>query len=341
MRILHIDNIMIRRYGRTKVSTGRKLFNGLIRNNHKVLEFSDRDIAYYEAPFNIRDLGLRRCNRRLIETCDNFRPELIIMGHCDIIKNETLIEIKNLLPRVKIAYRNVDPPWEARNVEKIRQRMPVADAIFVTTGGKHLREFVTGNNIISYMPNPADPAVEDQNNAEKTGFDRDLIFCGVGNITDDRYSFVQRLHATLDNELTFDSFGMHGHPAVWGRAYDEVLARSKMGLNLNRFEGWYLYSSARISQLMGNGIISFLSDQGNLQRFFSNRHAVFFKDFDDLVRKIRIYQADDAMRRETAANGRTFYHEHFGGLRVAQYIIETTCGLNYSYDYIWQDEIYR
>ena len=242
---------------------------------------------------------------------------------------------------MKIAYRNVDPLWEKQNVEKIQHRLPVADAIFITTGGKHLHQFVTGNNIISYMPNPADAAVEDQNNANKTIFDRDLIFCGVGNITDDRYSFVQRLHTTLDNELRFDSFGMHGHPAVWGRPYDEVLAQSKMGLNLNRFEGWYLYSSARISQLMGNGIITFLSTRGNLQRFFSNQHAVYFNDFDDLIRKVRIYQADEALRCETAANGRLFYHENFGSLRVAQYIVETTCGMDYSYDYIWQDEIYR
>ena len=341
MRILHIDNIMIRRFGRTKVSTGRKLFNGMIRNNHKVLEFSDRDIAYYEAPFNIRDLGLRRCNRRLVETCDNFRPELIIMGHCDIIKNATLIEIKKLLPETRIAYRNVDPLWETQNVEKIRERMSVADAIFITTGGKHLQQFVTGKNIVSFMPNPTDPAVEDQNNADKTQFDRDLIFCGVGNITDDRYDFVKKLHTTLDKELTFDSFGMHGQPAIWGRTYDEALAGSKMGLNLNRFEGWYLYSSARISQLMGNGILTFMSDQGNLQRFFNERHAVFFSDFDDLVSKIRMYQTDDTMRRNTAANGHTFYHEQFGSLRVAQFIVETTCGMNYSRDYLWQDEVYR
>lgn len=341
MRILHIDNIMIRRYGRTKVSTGRKLFNGLIRNNHKVLEFSDRDIAYYEAPFNIRDLGLRRCNRRLIETCENFRPELVIMGHCDIIKNKTLLEIKKLLPDTRIAYRNVDPVWEAQNVAKIRERMSVADAIFITTGGKHLQEFVTGKNTVSFMPNPTDPAVEDQNNAEKTKFDRDLIFCGVGNTTDDRYDFVRNLHTSLDAELTFHSFGMHGHPAIWGRAYDEALAGSKMGLNLNRFEGWHLYSSARISQLMGNGILTYMSDQGHLQRFFSERHAVFFSDFDDLVKKIRTYQADDALRRETAAYGRSFYHEHFGSLRVAQFIVETTCGMSYSKDYLWQDEVYR
>lgn len=60
MRIPHIDNIMTRCYGNTKVATGRKLFNGLIRNNHKELEFSDRDIAHFEAPLNIKPLELRR-----------------------------------------------------------------------------------------------------------------------------------------------------------------------------------------------------------------------------------------------------------------------------------------
>ena len=80
MRVLHIDNIMIRRYGNTKVATGRKLFNGLIRNNHKVLEFSDRDIAHFEAPLNIKPLGFRRSNRRLVEACDNFQPDLLLLG---------------------------------------------------------------------------------------------------------------------------------------------------------------------------------------------------------------------------------------------------------------------
>lgn len=30
MRILHSDNLMMRRYGNVKVSTGRKRFNGMI-----------------------------------------------------------------------------------------------------------------------------------------------------------------------------------------------------------------------------------------------------------------------------------------------------------------------
>mgnify|MGYP003341531048 CR=1 FL=1 len=46
----------IRRYGHTKVGTGRKLFNGMIRNNWKVQEFSIRDISKYEAPLGIKPL---------------------------------------------------------------------------------------------------------------------------------------------------------------------------------------------------------------------------------------------------------------------------------------------
>ncbi len=341
MRVLHIDNIMIRRYGNTKVATGRKLFNGLIRNNHKVLEFSDRDIAHFEAPFNIKPLGFRRSNKRLIEACDNFQPELVLLGHCDIIRNETLMEIKRRHPGLKIAYRNVDPLWDPPVLEKIRYRLPVADAIFITSGGEPLKQFLTGRNLVSYMPNPTDPCVEDQDNAAKTRFDRDLIFCGVGNKTDDRFPFVRRLHDTLDKELRFDSFGMHGHPAIWGKPYDDALAASKMGLNLNRFEGWHLYSSARISQLMGNGVLTFLSDRNGLQRFFGDESAAYFNDFDDLVGKIRLFQSDDDLRRQTAANGQAFYREHFSGERVVQYIVETTMGLPYSHDYIWQDEVYR
>jgi hypothetical protein len=51
---------MLRRYGYTsKWATGRKLFNGMIRNNWKVCEYSERDIAKFEAPLGIKPLGSR------------------------------------------------------------------------------------------------------------------------------------------------------------------------------------------------------------------------------------------------------------------------------------------
>lgn len=341
MRVVHVDNLQIRRYGRLKVSTGRKLFHGMIRNNWRVCEFSERDIARYEAPLGIRPLGLKVANRKLIETCANFQPNLLILGHCDIVRNEALAEIRTVCPEVRIAYRNVDPLWEERNLVRIRERMESCDALFISTGGEQLKQFCTGKNTVAFIPNPTDPAVEDQDNSQKTEFSRDLVFCGVGNPTDDRYPLVGRLHEQLDPEMRFDSFGMHGKPAVWGQPYDEVMATSKMGLNLNRFEGWTLYSSARISQMMGNGLLTLIWDQGQMRRLFTGEQAVFFRDEAELIQQCRTFHGDDARRQAVAAAGRAHYQEHFCGARVVSFMAETTLGLPYTHDYLWQDEVYR
>ena len=121
MRILHSDNLMIRRYGHLKVSTGRKLLNGIIRNNWKVCEYSERDIAKFEAPLGIKPLGIRAANRRFIETFENFKPDVLLIGHSDLLTNETLKTIKRIAPSVPIIYRNVDPLWRERNVKMIHQ----------------------------------------------------------------------------------------------------------------------------------------------------------------------------------------------------------------------------
>lgn len=342
VRILHVDNLMIRRYGKVKVGTGRKLFNGLIRNNHKVLEFSERDIARFEAPLKIRPIGIPIANKKLIETADNFRPEIIIIGHCDIIANKTLLQIKKLLPDVRIAFRFLDALWIKTNIDKLHHRKQVVDAVFLTTGGEeNLRPFCTGKNIVAYIPNATDPAQDDQNNAKKTEFERDLMFCGVADKTDDRDPFVKQLHESLDGSMRFDSFGMHGPPPVYGIDYDHVLATSKMGLNLNRYEGWPLYSSDRIAQLMGNGLLTFLWDKGNMRRFFTDEHVAFFTGFEDLVAKAKTFQSDDARRCAIAGAGHAFYHEHFSGQKVTQFMIETLLGQPYTQDYIWSDQVFR
>ena len=341
MRIVHADNWMWRRYGKNKYSSGRNLFLGGVRNNWRMFEFSDRDIAHYESPLGIRPLGEWRTNRRLVETCDNLRPDLLVVGHCDIIWNRTLLEIRRLVPGIRIACWNVDPLFDDRNVGRIRRRMDCSDALFVTTAGAPLRQFCTGRNAVAFMPNPTDPAEEDQDNSRKTAFERDLVFCSGRPTTDARNAFVGRLHAAIDGRVRFESFGMHGPPSVWGRAYEQVLAGSKMGLNMNHIEDWPLYSSDRIAQLMGNGLLTFILDKGQMRRLFRDEHVGFFTDLDDLARLVLAFQADDARRQAVAAAGRAYYHEHFSGQRIMSFIVETTFGLPYSHNYLWADELYR
>jgi hypothetical protein len=343
MRVIVVDGFQMRRFGRERVATSVKLVNGLIRGNHRVLTFSDRDVAALESKLGLRDLGRRGANRRLLETCEAWRPDFIILGHCDIIRNDTISAIRGLVPDVRIAYRNVDPPFDAENIRKVQHRRGVVDAIFMTTGGEWLRRFAVPGAPASFIPNPTDPAVEYFDVSQKPAADLpiDLLFCGVGNTSDERVPVVGRLHEELRGTLNFHSYGMYGRKAIWGYEYDKVLGRAKMGLNLNRVEGHYLYSSARISQLMGNGLLTFLDRRGGYERFFGDNRAVLFLGTDELLARIRHFHHDDGHRMAVAASGRDYYQTHFCGQRVAQFMIETTFDLPHSADYVWADQVFR
>ena len=341
MRLLLVDNRQLRQYGTLKMGPGRKLVCGAIRNNYRLAEFSDRDIARFLAPLGIRKIGETLANKKLIQTAKNFKPDILFIAHCDYIRNWALDEIRSALPKIRMAHFNIDPIWMDWHIQQIHERMHSTDAIFVTTGGESLKQFCTGKNVVAYMPNPSDPSMEIEDNAQKTTFARDLLFCGKEIAGDDRNEFLRTLERDLKGKLRFDIFGMFGYPPVWGANYEVTLAESKMALNLNRKEEWPLYSSDRIAHLMGNGILTFLSDRGKMQKFFSDREAAFFHDLGDLQEKILYYQSHDSERRAVAAAGRARYHQLFSGSRTLKFMVETLLNEPYSEDYEWADQVYR
>ena len=341
MRILLVENLQIRQYGNLKMGPGLKLAYGAIRGDHRLATFSDRDIARFIAPLGIRKLGGFLTNKKLIKTAINFKPDILLIGHCDYIKNWALDEIRRALPHIRMAHFNIDALWVDWHVRQIQERLHSTDAIFVTTGGEMLKRFCTGKNIVAYMPNPTDSAMETENNSAKTAFARDLVFCGREAPDDNRNALLAQLQRDLAGKLRMDFFGMFGRQPVWGANYEKTLAESRMALNLNREEGWPLYSSDRIAHLMGNGILTFLSAQGKLQTFFSEREAVFFHDPNDLRDKILYYQEHDGERQAVAAAGRASYCRMFNSRRVLKFVIETLLGESYSEPYEWAGEVYR
>lgn len=341
MRILVVDNMQLRQYGNLKMGPGRKLVCGAIRGNHRLAEFSDRDIARFLSPLGIHQIGEPLTNRRLVRTAKNFKPDVMLIGHCDFIRNWALEDIRTALPHIRMAHFNIDALWMDWHVRQIQERMCSTDAIFVTTGGSALKQFHTGKNVVAYMPNPSDLAMEAEDNSQKTSFERDLVFCGKGVPDDERSVILGHLEPQLKNKLRFDIFGMFGRPPVWGANYEKTLAGSKMALNLNRKEGWPLYSSDRIAHLMGNGLLTFLSDKGQMQRFFTEEACVFFSSAGDLLEKILYFHAHDEKRQAVAAAGRTRYHQLFNSTRVLKFMIETLFEEPYSESYEWADEVYR
>lgn len=340
MRILMVDNMQIRRYGNLQMGPGRKLVCAAVRSNHRLAEFSDRDIARFLSPCGIRAVGGYLANIKLIQTAKNFKPDALFIGHCDYICNWALNSIRKMLPAIRMAHFNVDPLWMDWHVRQIQERMHSTDAIFVTTGGSTLKKFCTGKNTVAYMPNPSDGSMERADNSLKVDFSRDLVFCGKELPHDDRTELLRALVDKLNGKLRFDIFGMFGHPAQWGANYETMLSNSKMALNINRKEGWPLASSDRIAHLMGNGLLTFLSDKGQMEKFFSDKDVVFFKDAGDLAEKILYFHAHDEKRRAVAASGRARYHMLFDSSRVLKFMLETLFHEPYSEAYEWADEVY-
>ena len=102
LRILHVTNFNERYDGRLYFNTGRRINNGFVRLGHSILEFSDRDIQRYYK--NYKDFnGSKALNNKLKKTCYNFKPDLIILGHADSIKSETLGELKDDYPNLRIS----------------------------------------------------------------------------------------------------------------------------------------------------------------------------------------------------------------------------------------------
>ena len=339
-RILLVDNLMIRRYGNLRMGPGRKLMCGAIRNDWRICEFSDRDMARLLAPFGIRSIGGRIANRKLLLTAKNFRPDIMLIGHCDYITNDTLFAIRNALPGIRIAHFNVDPLWQDRTRAQMADRMHSCDTLFATTAGDVLKTWLTGGNAVAYMPNPSDPSMENQDNGTKTEFARDLFFAGNPREGDPRWDLLKKVLPSIEGKLRVDIFGA-GKPAIWGADYENVLASSKMSLNLNRKEGDKWYSSDRIAHLMGYGILTFQSSKNQMQRFFTDRETVWFDNDGDLAEKILHYQSNDDMRAKIASAGRMKYHTLFNGARVLRFMVETMLGEPYSEPYEWAEEVYR
>ena len=73
-------------------NTGRRLNNGFIRLGHSVLGFSDRDIQKYYKSF--KDFKGSKILNDKLKTCYNYKPDLVITGHADLISREQIQEIK-------------------------------------------------------------------------------------------------------------------------------------------------------------------------------------------------------------------------------------------------------
>ncbi len=343
IKILHVTNFNERHNGRLFYNTGRRINNGFIRLNHSVLEFSDRDIVSYYR--NLNDLkGSKKLNSKLIEVISNYVPDLIVLGHADLIEIKTLKLIKKNYPKIKIAQwflDRMDTNWK-NNKERFIDKINLVDASFCTSDPKTLN--ISEKNIF-YMPNPVDSSLEKLKNYNNKFFNNDVFFAMSHGVHrgvlkhgkfDMRETFIDNLMKKVPN-IRFDLYGMKSKQPVWADNYLNAISQSKIGLNLSQGKPVKYYSSDRFAQLIGNGLLVMIDERTRFSDFFNDQELVFYKNIDDLAEKILKYSYDDSLRKKIAKKGRDKYFKYFNSTIIAEYIIEKTFNLKSSNKYIWHN----
>jgi len=343
-KILHVTNFNERHNGRLFYNTGKRINNGFVRLGHSVLEFSDRDIVSYYRRLN--DLnGSKKLNDKLIEVISNYLPDVIVLGHADLISYSTLKFIKLNYPKIKITQwflDRMDSEWKS-NLKRFTDKMPLMDTNFCTTDPKTLP--LSKKFPIYYMPNPVDESFEKLRNDKKNYFNNDIFFAMSHGVHrgvlkkgkfDQREIFIEKLQKILPN-VKFDLYGMKNNQPIWADNFINALSNSKFGINLSQGAPGKYYSSDRFAQLIGNGLLVFIDKRTKFSDFFSDKEIVIYNNMNDLVDKINKYLKNDKLRKIIAKNGRNKYFKYFNSNIIADYIIQKTIG-DIKKKYYWESK---
>ena len=152
---------------------------------------------------------------------------------------------------------------------------------------------------------------------------------------DKREIFINKLIKKIPN-VKFDLYGLNGIQPLWADNYKKAISNSKMALNLSQGNSTKFYSSDRITQLIGNGLLTFVDKKTKLNKFFKNNEVVFYDSINDLSKKIIKFSENDKLRIDISKRGKKKYLKFFNSTLVADYIIKKTFNIKYKNKFLWE-----
>ena len=152
---------------------------------------------------------------------------------------------------------------------------------------------------------------------------------------DDRINFLNKLTNKTPN-VKFDLYGINKVQPIWADHYFKTISNAKMGLNLSRGDAIKYYSSDRITQIVGNGLVCLIDEKTQYRNFFNDNEMVFYKNISDLSEKILKISNDEKLRKKIAKKGKNKYMKYFNSNLVADYIINKTLDTNNKNKFLWE-----
>jgi len=318
------------------ISLGKKFTNGFIRNNHDVLEISDRDFLKNNKTFNLIPNRIN-FQRYLIETCKNYNPDLLFFGHTKNIDLNTIDEIKSYNKNLIISQWNEDPvmpslEYSKQNISNINLYSNFVDHNFITTHPSIIKNKVNSKNFHFFFV-PVDKNIEcfevykmnprkDLFYAMSHGVNRAILKEGI---EDSRVKFLDKLVKKIPN-IKYDFYGFSNKQPIWGNNFNKNIINSKMGLNLSRGRPTKYYSSNRIASIIGNGLLTFIDKRVHMSDFFNNNEIIFYDNINDLSDKIKFYSLNDRLRKKIAENGKKKYFQLFNEKKITKYLVDKSLG---------------
>lgn len=353
MRILHASHTHLKTLGARNYLLPVRVNNGFIRNNHEVYWFSDRDVARYSSFLGSRKTGVRACNRKFLEVCRNFEPDVIALCSADIIHAETLSEARRILPNCAFLQYYIDPLFITENDENVRSKAEVVDFTFATTAGKYLERITGSQSKVAFIPNPVDPSIDTQRCHEYRDQSNDVFFAGHSSPWSDPDDLRLRFPGLIRDRLPHVSVSAHGlgfGESLYGATFMHAIGDARIGLNFSQRKAdtpsgpgspLYLYSSDRIGLFLGNGLLVFSTQAFSLSELYGEDSLVEVDSEDDFIDRLKYYVDNDDARQAVARTGYERAHAEFNERLVAQFMLEAVLDESFTREYAWPTEIYR
>ena len=332
LKILHISTFDERSDHRLfNISISQKLSKGFIRNDHDVINFSYRNYLSK----NILRHRNEIINNKVINICNHYRPDLLVLGHNNFLYKNNLEKIKyNFKSKIALWYEDAlghkgeGPNWR-QNLTLIENNNHYIDNYFVTTHPDEIKTIISKKKM-NFLPIPVDENIENLEIYNSRNRYKDLFFAlshGVnfGDLkkrkTDEREIVINNLMKKFP-KINYNFLGIANEKPKWNYDFFDELLKTKMALNLSRGKPLKYTSSNRIAALIGNGIYTFIDKKTNFNDFFNENEVGSYKDLDDLGSKIEKLKSKPNLINKYGKAGRDKYFKLFNTKKISKEIID-------------------
>ena len=334
LKILHISQFDERNdYRLFNISISNKLSKGFLRNGHDVVNFSYRN--YMDN--NLIQQKHTTLNKKILIICDNYRPDLILLGHNNFLYRENLETLKSkfnlkvsLWYEDALSFKGDGPNWR-KNLSLIENNHDLIDSYFTTTYPDQIKTKIDKKKL-NFLPVPVDENIENLNIYENPNRHKDLFFAlshGVnfgklkkGKI-DEREKIINSFIKKFPN-INYNILGISNELPKWNYDFLNEINKCKMALNLSRGKPIKFTSSNRIASLIGNGIYTFIDEGTQFNKIFNEDEVGSYKSFNDLGSKIEYMLTNEKKINLYGKNGKNKYFKLFNNTIVAKNIINKT-----------------